>query len=533
MMMNRRRFFLLIGLLSMAFAAHDVYAQDDVIRNLEVKASDRNVAIGFTSFRNVIPIIEIGEKPPVFVDGRYSFRGEARARGFQVTGPNRAQGQYILDLALSAPNVKFSPSRTYHFVIRVKNPNNARSHEVASSFTTSSQTMSARILFDRIYIRDDGDNIGCGDFMFKFFVNDRLAEKTLGGKNNYLTMCTNESYNLNTEIYLREAPDMMTIHVNGLENDTSDSTDLSSKIERPRTDHGGLDGIYSSNYAQVVTHLSLSPGDSAVDDFKLVTGGPNDYPQFNIDGRILIKRGPAPGVVAKVGMPPPAPPDLTPAPGSGRVIGPALDVDFTGAWTTTNSNGVVYAMTLAQDRVGKVTGRYSSGSGSGTINGEVSGRRFSGQWTPAGGSGGRVTFEMAGDNNSFSGLWTEGSALPTPDGARGTWNGTRMDTAGGGAPPAPGVNFTGNWVINGVLQLSLNQDASGRVTGSYTGGNTLTGQVSGRRLSGRWASEDGAWGSLLMEMAADNNSFTGHLTYRLTRPSPQTAVETWRVIRKP
>ena len=531
-MMNHRGLIFPVSLLLIVFAAHGAYAQDDVIRNLEIKASDRNVAIGFTSFRNVIPIIEIGEIPPVFVGGRYSFRGEARARGFQVTGPNRAQGQYILDLKLTAPNVRFSPSKTYHLVIRVKNPNTARSHEVASSFTTSSQMTSARVLFDRIRVRDDGDNIGCGDMMFKFFVNDRLAEKTLGGRNNYLDWCSSESYDINVELDIPDSPDMLMIHVNGLDTDESDDVDMSSKIERPKDDYGGLDGVYASNFARIVVHLSLTPGDSTFRDFKLVSGGPSDYPQFDVYGRIVIKRGPAPGMVAKVGMPPPAPPDLVPEPGSGRVIAPALDVDFTGSWTTTKkSDGGVFEMTLAQDIFGKLTGRYSSGSGSGQISGEVSGRRFSGQWTPTGGSGGRVVFDMAGDNNSFTGLWTEGSALPGPNSARGTWDGTRKQSGAGG-PPASGVNFTGNWVINGVLQLSLNQDGSGQVTGSYTGGNTLTGRVSGRRLSGRWASEDGAWGSLVMEMGADNNTFTGHLTNRLVEPNAQTAVETWRVIRK-
>lgn len=64
---RHRRLGVLCTLFLIAFAARDSSAQNDVIRNLQVKATDRNVVFGFTSFRNVVPLIEIGSEAPVFV----------------------------------------------------------------------------------------------------------------------------------------------------------------------------------------------------------------------------------------------------------------------------------------------------------------------------------------------------------------------------------------------------------------------------------------------------------------------------------
>lgn len=71
------------------------------------------------------------------------------------------------------------------------------------------------------------------------------------------------------------------------------------------------------------------------------------------------------------------------------------------------------------------------------------------------------------------------------------------------------------------------------MTGTYTGGNKITGVVNGHRLSGRWVDEDGAWGLFVFDMAADNITFTGFLTYKLTPPTAQTAIETWNGTRIP
>ena len=52
MMVNHSRLAVLSSLVLMTFAAHKAHSQSDVIRNLQVKASNPELAIGFTSYRN-------------------------------------------------------------------------------------------------------------------------------------------------------------------------------------------------------------------------------------------------------------------------------------------------------------------------------------------------------------------------------------------------------------------------------------------------------------------------------------------------
>ena len=144
---------------------------------------------------------------------------------------------------------------------------------------------------------------------------------------------------------------------------------------------------------------------------------------------------------------------------------PATGASFAGTWISKVQNGVTYTLTLSQDEAGHVSGSYNTGTFS---DGVVVGHVLDMRWQQ-GQAAGIVEFDLAPDGATFSGLWSQGDALPTPTAANGTWDGYRSDIFTGPAT----TGFAGDWTLDrggstAPIALHLDSLADGTLSGDYS-----------------------------------------------------------------
>ena len=151
---------------------------------------------------------------------------------------------------------------------------------------------------------------------------------------------------------------------------------------------------------------------------------------------------------------------------------PAPGVSFTGQWVSFVQNGVVYVLSLTQDTTGHVSGQYSAGT---ITDGVVIGRDLFADWAQSAATG-TLQFHMAPDNTTFSGFWTQGAAMPTPQDAKGIWDGYNLAFY---TKPTQQGDFSGAFALNrgaaGAEPLRFVLSGS-NIAGSYPDG-TISGAV--------------------------------------------------------
>lgn len=182
-----------------------------------------------------------------------------------------------------------------------------------------------------------------------------------------------------------------------------------------------------------------------------------------------------------------APPTPTPSPSG----------DWHGTWITNCGPPDCDEMTLTQDGE-TVTGTYASGSGS--LSGSVDGDHFSGTWSRNNTSG-TFDFWLAGNGEQWRGSYDkfyswcgyrEGEGEPSPCGVS-AWYGT----------------WTTHCAANTCGNLSISQDGTS-VEGTYAGGDgTISGSVSGNKLTGTWF-RNALSGSIEFYMLSDGDQFNGN-----------------------
>jgi hypothetical protein len=190
-------------------------------------------------------------------------------------------------------------------------------------------------------------------------------------------------------------------------------------------------------------------------------------------------------------------------------------VAFSGQWNLrSGAGGTPFALTLEQTGT-KVAGTYSPQDG--TIEGTLTGKKLSFQWTQAGGYKGTGVLEMAIDGQ-LDGVFTIAEGPKKGE--------TRVfaERAGGTAqlppveeqPNTPPASFAGKWdlrVVIGGGSFALNLEQAGsRVTGTYSPQDgTIDGLVTGQVLRFQWTQAGGYKGNGFLEMNAEgrlNGVFT-------------------------
>jgi hypothetical protein len=151
-------------------------------------------------------------------------------------------------------------------------------------------------------------------------------------------------------------------------------------------------------------------------------------------------------------------------------------------------------MDLAQAGT-SVSGSYSNGSCTGTINGTISGNTLDGSW---GGCGSGPIHFVLTDANHFDGNYAGSNK----------WCGARS-----GVAFAAGCGFAGHWNLNtgGSTQTADLTQTGNAVSGTYNTTGTVNGTVTGWTLNGTWHI-NALSGPFVWVINSNDLTFKGHYT---------------------
>lgn len=257
------------------------------IKNVQVRPGVRDVKISFSNSLNNIAVVEIDDVAPARDRfGVLKFPDSSGAFSRLVKGEN---GRYNLDLSVAADQLE--PNRTYHFVIKVLNDAatdpKRKIDQFTGKFTTQNQTV--RIVWESVHISNDSDPNGAGEISFEFFMNygtDSARTFQNSGK-----LPDGRNHPLNKTIVINQAPDILSLAVNGEDDDRTSSfrSDAGKPLSGPH-----MTDDYEQNVAKSEIDLSQFPGKDVRVPFELRSmpnGGDKGDLQFEAKGIIFITRG--------------------------------------------------------------------------------------------------------------------------------------------------------------------------------------------------------------------------------------------------
>jgi hypothetical protein len=203
-----------------------------------------------------------------------------------------------------------------------------------------------------------------------------------------------------------------------------------------------------------------------------------------------------PGTPSKRETPPASPPSANPP--------STPTVSWSGQWNLrSGSGGTPFVLTLEQSGT-EVTGTYSPQDG--TIDGTLTGRKLTFQWTQAGGYKGTGVLEMAIDGQ-LDGVFTivEGPKQGETRAFAERAGGMELPPAVEEQPKTPPASFAGKWdlrVVLGGASFALNLEQAGsKVAGTYAPQDgTIEGTVTAQVLRFQWTQAGGYQGVGFLEM---------------------------------
>ncbi len=203
----------------------------------------------------------------------------------------------------SAPGQILYPDTLYHYVITAKAPDGSFHRYIGQFKNTSRQV---RVIFERVKIISDGDpdppfGTDCGEIDLWFWANHGRPEAKFFAFNNLTSApggrgsvgCSDRSYDINRELIIPNAPELLVLSVSGRDRDTDSSSgsDLFGPAQ-PAPFKGPRDtGDEEQNVADSEFNLRQLEINTTI-SFKLVSknakGGDDGDLMFEVYGRIII-----------------------------------------------------------------------------------------------------------------------------------------------------------------------------------------------------------------------------------------------------
>jgi hypothetical protein len=271
------------------------------ISDVYVLPSASNAIISFRSSQRTPPLVEIGRVPPA--PDRFGVMAFPHGTSLFTRFVQIQNGRYTLNF--NATNEQLDPGTTYYYIINVFNDNqNQPTHkreQETGQISTFSQ--SVKVVWERIDILNDSDDGGAGEISLWFWINygqpgaRGVAINNLG-KN---SASTGETFPIDLEYTIEEAPNDLSLSVSGFEDDTSILSGIfSSRVARGANPGEPLSGPsrdanFEYNVARENIDLTRFPSGlgETVQEFKLVSmpnGGALGNLSFEIYGRFEVTR---------------------------------------------------------------------------------------------------------------------------------------------------------------------------------------------------------------------------------------------------
>jgi hypothetical protein len=208
---------------------------------------------------------------------------------------------------------------------------------------------------------------------------------------------------------------------------------------------------------------------------------------------------------------PPAQPNTPPAqPNTPPTQPNTPPASFGGKWNMASGPGSTQFTLSLQQAGSKVTGTFSPQDG--TIEGTVTGKMLSFQWTQAGGYKGSGQLDMNSDGKSMTGVFT---IVEGPKKGENKVSASRAEETPQPAPQpsTPPVSFAGTWetVAGGEYKYTMKLQQTGdQVTGTFApGSGTLEGTVLANVLRLHFTQNQKFKGSARLVLADDGKTFSG------------------------
>jgi hypothetical protein len=258
------------------------------ISDLQVRPDTRNVVISFKSTQNSPPLVEIGKVAPA--PDRYGIMAFGYNSGAFSRFLPAGKGKYSLNL--DAINDQLDIGTTYYYIINVFNDNKndakRRQEQVSGQFTTLPQTV--KVVWERVLIEDDSDEVSDGDISFLFWAN--YGQPSVKRSADYFDhMGSGHNYYPNQTLVLENAPDQLSLAWRGQDDD--DSFNQYNSVFEHRPCSGPQDTQYSYlftvNGAKGEFDLSKYPGANVKVPFSFGSMPHGDL-RFVVFGHLEITR---------------------------------------------------------------------------------------------------------------------------------------------------------------------------------------------------------------------------------------------------
>lgn len=191
------------------------------ITDVGSEARSKTVEIKFFAAANANPIVEIGTARPIQSNGRWVFpqgklvgSGSATPSGIKKVGTKANTFHRFTSEMPGFPELQ--QSTVYWYIVTTQNPD----FQTTDQFSTSATAIGVRVVFEKIKIIDDSDELSAGDISVWMWVNAGQPGGE-GKKNGRRSMSTDEVYDLGNEFVLKNAPSTLTISVSAEDDDCS------------------------------------------------------------------------------------------------------------------------------------------------------------------------------------------------------------------------------------------------------------------------------------------------------------------------
>ncbi len=249
------------------------------------------VAITFWASGGLTPTVEIGTAAPVQASGRWVFpNGQLTIQGTalapQRSGPLSKKVGVIANtfykFDLTQPNLgALELGTSYYYIISVQpNPGGAPA-QMTGSFTTLWQNL--KVVFERIHIIDDSDELSDGDINHWYWVNygHSSAKGYVRGPED---MESGKTYDVNIVLNIPYAPNTLSLSVSAWDDDNIESAHRFSDIPPPGRPQSTQ--YFDENVAKGewdLTRFPTAQGQTHRQVFKLVSM-PGGKLQFEVCG---------------------------------------------------------------------------------------------------------------------------------------------------------------------------------------------------------------------------------------------------------
>lgn len=261
------------------------------IRNVRVDPGPRHFFIKFQGPPNQEPYVSIGRGAPIKQNGEWLFGDNLVGGGFiglgTVTNAEKAKGEYMFASAFGTTfsDTGLEPGGTYYYIITVRD-GAGRNYQDTGSFVMMKLATNVKIVWERVLILDDSDDLSTGEIKFWFWANYSQPSAKFSDYYNG-DADSGHGYDINRTMFIQNAPTTLSLSASGRDDDGNAVNSGFVDADYPPLRAPGKTAAYDENVAKDTFDLTKY-GDNETVHFVLNTMGGSL--KFTIFGHLEITR---------------------------------------------------------------------------------------------------------------------------------------------------------------------------------------------------------------------------------------------------